>query len=88
LAGSITFFVFGGATGATGSSIFTVTLIAATKEIFGSIFAASMIENLIDRAIAFIIAYIILKYIPRRFRSQYSLDGADEFDDAEKFDGV
>ncbi|MDR1209083.1 MAG: ECF transporter S component [Clostridiales bacterium] len=85
LAGSVTYFVFGGATGATGSSLLTVTLIAATQEILGSIFASSMIENLIDRAIAFAIAYVILKYIPKRLRSQYSLDGTDDF--AEDPDG-
>jgi len=78
IAGSITAFIFGGATGATGSSFLTVTLIAVTKQIIGSVFASAMIENLFDRAVALAITFVILKNIPRRFRSQYSLDATDE----------
>ncbi|PQL36800.1 ECF transporter S component, partial [Mediterraneibacter gnavus ATCC 29149] len=49
----ITIFVYGGATGVTGSSVFTATLIAATKDIMMSVFSSSFIENLIDKGIAF-----------------------------------
>ena len=77
----ITIFVFGGATGATGTSVLTAGLIAATKDIVKSVFASSMIENLADRAIAFAIAYVLLKRIPKRFLSQYAVDSVDEDED-------
>jgi len=82
----ITVFVYGGATGVTGSSVFTATLIAATKDIVASVFSSSMIENLIDKGIAFLIAFIIVQKIPKRFLSQYASDADtddDEDDDEE-----
>ena len=69
----ITIFVFGG--------VLTAGLIAATKDIVKSVFASSMIENLADRAIAFAIAYVLLKRIPKRFLSQYAVDSVDEDED-------
>ena len=69
----ITIFVYGGATGVTGTSVVTATLIAATKDIMVSVFSSSMIENLIDKAIAFAIAYVIVKKIPKRFLSSMHL---------------
>jgi energy-coupling factor transport system substrate-specific component len=81
IASTITVVIFGGATGATGSSVLTATLIAATKNIVQSVVASAFIENLIDRAIAFVIAFIILKRIPKRFLSQYSIDSMGEDDD-------
>ena len=81
IASTITVIIFGGATGATGSSVFTATLIAATQNIVQSVVASSFIENLIDRGIAFIIAYSLLKRIPKRFLSQYTIDA--NFDDEE-----
>jgi energy-coupling factor transport system substrate-specific component len=78
VAGSITAFVFGGVTGVTGSSFLTVAFLAVSREIIASVFASAMIENLVDRAVALAIAYVILKNIPKRFRSQYSLDGMGE----------
>ena len=82
-AGVITAFVFGGATGATGTSVFTAGLIAVTQNIVASVFTSAIIENLIDKGIAFIIAYIVVRKIPKRFLSQYvsaglSDDGPDE----------
>jgi len=79
IASTITILVFGGATGVTGSSVLTATLIAASKKIVESVFASSFIENLIDRGIAFLIAYILIKKIPKRFLSQYSVEA--NFDD-------
>lgn len=82
----ITVFVYGGATGVTGSSVFTATLIAATKDIAASVISSSMIENLIDKGIAFLIAFIIVQKIPKRFLSQYASDADiedDEDDDEE-----
>lgn len=82
-ASTITVLVFGGATGATGTSIITATLIAASKNLVKSVVASSFIENLVDRAIAFIIAYILLKKMPKRFMSQYAAESnyEDEADD-------
>ncbi|MCL2018943.1 MAG: ECF transporter S component [Oscillospiraceae bacterium] len=83
IAGTVTVFVFGGATGATGASVVTATLIAVTQRIIASVFASAMIQNLADRAVALVIAYIILKNIPKRFRSQYSLDSMVQADNDE-----
>ena len=83
-ASCITFFVFGGATGVTGTSVLTATLLAATKNIITSVLSSSMIENLLDKAIAFGIAYILVKKIPRRFMSQYASSAVD--DDIEEDD--
>jgi energy-coupling factor transport system substrate-specific component len=80
-ASTITVVLFGGATGATGSSVLTATLIAATQNIVQSVVTSAFIENLIDRAIAFAVAYIMLKRIPKRFLSQYSMDSMGESDD-------
>lgn len=76
----ITIFVYGGATGVTGSSVLTATLIAATKDIVMSVLSSAMIENLVDKGIAFVIAYILVKKIPRRFMSQYAVDVEDDED--------
>lgn len=83
-ASMITTFVFGGATGATGTSVFTAGLIAATQNIIASVFTSAILENLIDKGIAFIIAYAIVRKIPRRFLSQYASDAVDDDDDDEE----
>jgi energy-coupling factor transport system substrate-specific component len=84
IASTITVVLFGGATGATGTSVLTATLIAATQDIVQSVFASAFIENLIDRAIAFALAVIILKRIPKRFLSQYSIDSMGDDDEDEQ----
>jgi energy-coupling factor transport system substrate-specific component len=83
---TITVCVFGGATGLTGTSILTATLIAASKKIVQSVVASSFVENLIDRGIAFIIAYILMRKIPRRFLSQYSVEATYDDDESEAAD--
>ena len=80
-ASTITILVFGGATGATGTSVLTATLVAATKDILTSVVSSSMLENLVDKGIAFAIAFIIVKKIPKRFMSQYAADAIDEDDE-------
>ena len=73
----ITIFVYGGATGINTSSLATAALIAATKEIVLSVFSTSIIENLIDKGLVFLIVYWLVKKIPKRFSSQYApLDNA------------
>ncbi|HHW12845.1 MAG TPA: ECF transporter S component [Firmicutes bacterium] len=76
-ASSVTVFVFGGATGATGASIMTASLIATLGSIWKGVVTSAIIENLLDRAIAFAIAYVILKKIPRSFISQYQQAALD-----------
>lgn len=73
-ASSVTVFVFGGATGATGSSAVTAGLIATMGSIWKGVITSALIENLLDRAIAFAIAYVLLKRIPKSFISQYQKD--------------
>jgi len=82
-ASTITIIVFGGATGVTGSSVLTATLIAATKDIVTSVISSSMIENLVDKGIAFAIAYVLVKKIPKRFMSQYASSAIIEDEDEE-----
>lgn len=77
----ITVFVYGGATGANGTSILTATLIVAMKNIMVSVFSSSMIENLVDKGIAVLVAYFIVKGIPQHFRSQYETSSAGDDDD-------
>lgn len=73
----ITIFVYGGATGVNASSLATAALIAATKEIVLSVFSTSLIENLVDKGLVFLIVYWLVKKIPKRFSSQYApLDNA------------
>lgn len=69
-AAPITILVFGGSTGATGGSALTAFLIATGQKIVTSVVATSFLETLLDRAIAFAIAYIVLLRIPKRFISQ------------------
>lgn len=78
----ITVFVYGGATGVNGSSVFTATLIAATKDIITSVLSSAFIENLVDKGIVFFIAFVMVKKIPNRFLNQYSVDFSyDETDE-------
>lgn len=77
----ITIFVYGGSAGVTGTSVLTATLIAATKNIAASVLSTSMIENLIDKGITFLIAFVIIQKIPKRFLSQYAADTDDEDDE-------
>ena len=65
----------------TGTSVLTVTLNAATKNIITSVLSTSMLENLIDKGITFFIAFILIQKIPKRFLSQYAADTDDEEDD-------
>lgn len=74
----ITIFVYGGSAGVTGTSVLTVTLIAATKNIITSVLSTSMLENLIDKGITFFIAFILIQKIPKRFLSQYAADTDDD----------
>ncbi len=69
-AAPITILVFGGSTGATGGSAITAFLVATGQKIVTSVIASSFLETLLDRAIAFAIAYVVLLRIPKRYISQ------------------
>ncbi len=68
----ITIYVYGGASGVNSTSVATVALLATTKQIFLSVMSTSMIENLVDKGIVFVIAYLIINRIPQHFLNQYS----------------
>lgn len=82
----ITIFVYGGATGVNGSSVFTAALIATTKQIFLSVISTSMLENVIDKGIVFLIAFLLVQKIPKRFLSQYAIGmNESELEDDEEW---
>ncbi|MBB2955261.1 energy-coupling factor transporter transmembrane protein EcfT [Bifidobacterium commune] len=68
----ITVLVYGGATGVNGTSLLTAALAVAWKNILISVFSSSMVENLLDKGITLIVAYLVVKEIPPRFMSQYA----------------
>lgn len=78
----ITVFVFGGATGVNGTSVITATLIVAMQNIFASVFSSAILENLVDKGIAVLIAYLIMRRVPKRFLSQYAADAGSVNDSA------
>lgn len=80
-ASMITTFLFGGATGATGTSVMTAGLVVALGDILAAAFTSSIIENFVDKGIALFIAYFVVKKIPRRFISQYASDAVDDAED-------
>jgi energy-coupling factor transport system substrate-specific component len=69
IASAISILVFGGVTGATGTSAFTAFLIASGQEIVSSVIQSQFIFTLLDRAIAYFAAWVVLSRIPKRFVS-------------------
>lgn len=67
----ITSFVFGGATGVTGTSVLTAAFVVALKDVLLSVFSSALIENLVDKGVSVLIAYTIWRKIPKRLLSQY-----------------
>ena len=84
----ITVFVYGGATGVNGTSVLTAALVVAVKNIVISVLSSSMLENLIDKGITVLIAYVIVRRIPKRFLSQYALDGSEDQADLDDLDDL
>jgi len=84
----ITVLVYGGATGVNGTSVLTAALVVAVKNIVISVLSSSMLENLIDKGITVLIAYVIVRRIPKRFLSQYALDGSKDQDDLDDLDDL
>ena len=84
----ITVLVYGGATGVNGTSVLTAALVVAVKNIVISVLSSSMLENLIDKGITVLIAYVIVRRIPKRFLSQYALDGSEDQSDLDDLDDL
>ena len=84
----ITVLVYGGATGVNGTSVLTAALVVAVKNIVISVLSSSMLENLIDKGITVLIAYVIVRRIPKRFLSQYALDGSEDQADLDDLDDL
>ena len=84
----ITVLVYGGATGVNGTSVLTAALVVAVKNIVISVLSSSMLENLIDKGITVLIAYVIVRRIPKRFLSQYALDGSEDQADMDDLDDL
>lgn len=84
----ITVFVYGGATGVNGTSVLTAALVVAMKNILFSVLSSSMLENLVDKGITVLVACIIVRRIPRRFLSQYALEGDEDEDDMDDLDDL
>ena len=82
----ITVLVYGGATGVNGTSVLTAALVVAVKNIVISVLSSSMLENLIDKGITVLIAYVIVRRIPKRFLSQYAMDGSEDQTDLDDLD--
>lgn len=70
IASAISIFLFGGSTGATGGAALTAYLLATGKDIFTAVVSTSFLETLLDRAIAYLAAYIVLRRIPKKFISK------------------
>lgn len=83
IASIITIFIFGGATGATGTSAITILLMQVTQEVVKAVFASSFIEHLMDRGLAFLVAYLLILKIPRRFLSEYAIKAIFDDEDDE-----
>ena len=76
----ITSYVFGGATGVNGTSVLTTALVVALKDVLLSVFSSALIENLVDKGITVLIAYMVWRKIPKRMLSQYGVDGPSKAD--------
>lgn len=68
---AVTVFFFGGITGATGASVVTAGLIGVFGNIWSGVLTSAFFESLLDRAIAFAVAYFVLRTVPKKFISQY-----------------
>ncbi|TAM68544.1 MAG: ECF transporter S component [Microbacteriaceae bacterium] len=69
ISGIISVFVFGGATGGTGS-IFTAALLAAGNNIMTSVFSVQIFSELGDKILSCFIAYFIIKGMPATYLSK------------------
>ena len=74
--GVVTVFLFGGATGGTGSLI-TATLLTLGQELLTSVLSAQLIQELFDKTLSVFIVYFIIKSLPNRFLIKF--DNGEEY---------
>lgn len=67
----VTVYLFGGATGATGASLITAGLITLMENIWRGVLTAALIQNLVDRGLSLVVAFVIIRKIPPRFLQQF-----------------
>ena len=72
-ASPITIFAFGGVSGNGGQSVAIVGLLASGANIIAAVVGTDFWINLIDRALAMVIAFAVVKVIPDRTLIKYSL---------------
>ncbi len=68
----ITIFVFGGTAGS-GSSFITAYLIAVGQGLFEAVVTTTLLTESVDKVISVLIAYGMIKSLPRKILSQYPL---------------
>lgn len=68
----IAYFVFEGATG-TGSAAITASFVATGKELFNSILASSFITEIGDKTLAAVVAFLLVKSLPKSYLIQLPL---------------
>jgi energy-coupling factor transport system substrate-specific component len=68
----ITIFVFGGTAGS-GSSFITAYLIAVGQGLFEAVVTTTLLTESVDKVISVLIAYGMIKSLPKRILSQYPL---------------
>lgn len=69
----VSIFVFGGITGATGSSVVTASLMAATDNVIKAVVSSTILIELLDKAIAIFVSVIVLKKVPSIVFTQNSM---------------
>lgn len=72
-ASPITIFAFGGVSGNGGQSVAIAGLLASGANIIAAVVGTDFWINLIDRALAMVIAFAVVKVIPNRTLIKYSL---------------
>lgn len=72
VAAPITAFMFGGVTGS-GSTLITGVLLASGKDLLQSVFTTQIITDIADKLISILISYFIIRSIPERYLTNFSL---------------
>lgn len=70
VASPISVFMFGGASGATGTSLITAYFMATTQKIWASVLKTQFIFAALDKTLSMFVAYFVIKSIPSRFVSK------------------
>jgi energy-coupling factor transport system substrate-specific component len=68
-------YMFGGVTGS-GADFITAYLMATGKDLFSAVIITVITDNLIDKVVTALLAWAIVKGLPRRFTSRFPRAGA------------